>query len=92
MLVHLDKAKVALNMSSYGIHERCFASTGFTMKQVAAVIRDSMLGIERPRFIFQKPLEVIQEWSLHASSRSRKIEYFRPESGSMLNTTTQSFF
>ena len=66
MLVHLDEAKVPLNMPRNGIHERRLTRARLTMEQVAAMIRDPMLGIESPRFIFQEPLKVVQQGALHA--------------------------
>ena len=66
MLVHLDEAKVPLNMARNGIHERRLPRARLTMEQVAAMIRDPMLGIESPRFIFQEPLKVVQQGALHA--------------------------
>ena len=79
VFVHLDEAKISLDMTSNWIHEGGLASSRLSMQQVTAVVRDSMLGIKCSCLIFQEPFEVIQQRSLHTSAHPRKIVEHHPE-------------
>ena len=56
-------------MARHTVHEGGLARARLTMQQVAAVVRDAVLGVEGPRLVLQEPLEVLHERPLHASQK-----------------------
>lgn len=67
VLVHLNEAKVPLDMARHTVHEGGLACAGLAVQQVAAVVGDAVFGVEGPRLVLQEPLEVLHQRSLHAS-------------------------